>query len=114
MRDSSNTFICEVIGIIILHFIIGFAWLVYKLTKKEDKISNCLVCFKSIYCPVLKQRYTNSILMEKHEESRYVKRTQKDYTMSFKLQIVQEVERGITTISQVKKEYGIDLTNQVE
>ena len=37
MRDSSNTFICEVIGIIILHFIIGFAWLVYKLTKKEDK-----------------------------------------------------------------------------
>ena len=45
--------------------------------------------------------------MEKHEESRYVKRTQKDYTMSFKLQIVQEVERGITTISQVKKEYGI-------
>jgi transposase len=29
--------------------------------------------------------------MEKHEESRYLKRTQKDYTMSFKLQIVQEI-----------------------
>ena len=45
--------------------------------------------------------------MEKYEETRYVKRTQKDYSMSFKLQIVQEIERGITTISQVKKEYGI-------
>ena len=45
--------------------------------------------------------------MEKYEEIRYVKRTQKDYSMSFKLQIVQEIERGITTISQVKKEYGI-------
>ena len=36
MRDSSNTFIYIVAGIIILHFVIGFAWLVYKLTKKED------------------------------------------------------------------------------
>jgi hypothetical protein len=32
--------------------------------------------------------------MEKHEETHYVKRTQKDYSMSFKLQIVQEIERG--------------------
>jgi hypothetical protein len=30
--------------------------------------------------------------MEKHEESRYLKRTQKEYTMSFKLQVVQEIE----------------------
>ena len=45
--------------------------------------------------------------MEKHEETRFIKRTQKDYSMSFKLQIVQEIERGITSISQVKKEYGI-------
>ena len=36
MRDSSDTFIYVVAGIIILHFVIGFAWLVYKLTKKED------------------------------------------------------------------------------
>ena len=36
MRDSSNTFIYVVAGIIILHFVIGFAWLVYQLTKKED------------------------------------------------------------------------------
>ena len=30
--------------------------------------------------------------MENPNESRYIKRTQKDYTMSFKLQIVQEKE----------------------
>ena len=45
--------------------------------------------------------------MENHQENRYLKRTQKDYTMSFKLQIVKEIERGITSISQVKKDYGI-------
>lgn len=37
MRDNSNTFIYVVAGIILLHFVIGFAWLVYKLTKKNDK-----------------------------------------------------------------------------
>lgn len=45
--------------------------------------------------------------MENQEERRYVKRTQKDYTMSFKLQIVQEIERGVLSISQIKKQYGI-------
>ena len=45
--------------------------------------------------------------MENPQQSRYVKRTQKDYTMSFKLQIVQEIEQGLTTISLVKKEYAI-------
>ena len=45
--------------------------------------------------------------MEENEESRYVKRTQKDYTMSFKLQVVKEIEQGTTTISRVKKDYAI-------
>ena len=45
--------------------------------------------------------------MEKGQELRYVKRTQKDYSMSFKLQIVQEIEQGRTSISQVKKDYAI-------
>lgn len=45
--------------------------------------------------------------MEKHEETRYVKRTQKDYTMSFKLQIVQEIERGQLTSTEATKKYGI-------
>jgi transposase len=45
--------------------------------------------------------------MEKHEETRYVKRTQKDYSMSFKLQIVQEIERGQLTVTEAAKMYGI-------
>ncbi len=32
--------------------------------------------------------------MKEHKETKYIKRTQKDYSMSFKLQVVQEVERG--------------------
>ena len=45
--------------------------------------------------------------MEKDEETRYVKRIQKDYTMSFKLQIVQEIERGQLTSTEATKKYGI-------
>lgn len=45
--------------------------------------------------------------MEVPQESRYVKRTQKDYTMSFKLQIIQEIERGNLSITEAKKQYGI-------
>jgi len=45
--------------------------------------------------------------MENLENTRYLKRTQKDYTMSFKLKIVQEIERGKISISDVKIKYGI-------
>ncbi|HUH50691.1 MAG TPA: transposase [Flavobacterium sp.] len=45
--------------------------------------------------------------MKNQEERGYIKRTQKDYSMSLKLQIVQEIERGTTSIGQVKKDYGI-------
>ena len=45
--------------------------------------------------------------MKNQEERGYIKRTQKDYSMSLKLQIVQGIERGTTSISQVKKDYGI-------
>ena len=45
--------------------------------------------------------------MEKHEESRYLKRTQKDYTMSFKLQVVQEIEQGRISTYEVCRKYGI-------
>ena len=51
--------------------------------------------------------------MEKHEEVRYLKRTQKDYTMSFKLQIVQEIERGQLTITEATKKYGIQCRKTV-
>jgi hypothetical protein len=38
MRGNSNTFIYIVGGVILLHFLIGFGWLLFKLSKKkEDK-----------------------------------------------------------------------------
>ena len=45
--------------------------------------------------------------MENLEEIRYIKRTQKDYSMSLKLQIVNEIETGKVTISESIKKYGI-------
>ena len=51
--------------------------------------------------------------MENPQENRYVKRTQKDYPMTFKLQIVQEIEQGKLSIIQVKKSYGIQSRSTV-
>ena len=51
--------------------------------------------------------------MDNPQESRYLKRTQKDYTMSFKLQIVQEIERGQLTITAATKNYGIQCRKTV-
>lgn len=51
--------------------------------------------------------------MEKREESRYIKRTQKNYTMSFKLQVVQEIERGKLSTTEATKKYGIQCRKTV-
>ncbi len=51
--------------------------------------------------------------MENHQASRYVKRTQKDYSMSFKLQIVQEIERGQLTTTEATKKYSIQCRKTV-
>jgi len=45
--------------------------------------------------------------MKSSINKRYVKRTQKDYSLSFKLQLVEEVEQGHLTKSQAKEKYGI-------
>lgn len=37
MREDSNTFMYLVGGIILLHFLIGFIWLIVKFSKKKDK-----------------------------------------------------------------------------
>ena len=37
----------------------------------------------------------------------YTKRTQKDYSVSFKLQLVEEIEQGHLTKNQAKVKYGI-------
>lgn len=43
----------------------------------------------------------------------YVKRTQKDYSMSFKLQVVSEVERGETSLRDARLKYGIQGDNTI-
>ncbi len=35
--NNSNTTIYIVAAIIILHFVVGFGYLIYKMTKKNDK-----------------------------------------------------------------------------
>ncbi|WP_156152493.1 helix-turn-helix domain-containing protein [Flammeovirga sp. OC4] len=40
-------------------------------------------------------------------KSQYVKRTQKDYSMSLKLQIVSEVKSGQLSLKGAKRKYGI-------
>jgi hypothetical protein len=40
-------------------------------------------------------------------DSNYKKRTQKDYCLSLKLQIVQEIEQGLLTPMQATNKYGI-------
>ena len=41
------------------------------------------------------------------EKTNYVKRSQRDYSLSLKLQIVNEIEKGFTTVTQARKQYGI-------
>ena len=43
----------------------------------------------------------------------YVKRSQKDYTMSFKLQVVSEIERGECNTTGAVRKYGIQARSTV-
>lgn len=45
--------------------------------------------------------------MNNSNERDYSKRTQKDYSLAFKLQLVDEVEKGYLTYKQSQKKYGI-------
>ena len=45
--------------------------------------------------------------MKEKEEYQYIKRTQKDYSMAFKLAIVREVESGEIGIKAAARKYGI-------
>jgi transposase-like protein len=51
--------------------------------------------------------------MEKVEKVVYEKRSQKDYSMSFKLSVVQEIERMELSVTGAKKKYGIQGRNTV-
>ncbi len=51
--------------------------------------------------------------MEKREKVVYKKRSQKDYSMSFKLEVVKEIESGLISTSGAKKKYGIQARSTV-
>ena len=51
--------------------------------------------------------------MENQEEPRYLKRTQKDYSMSFKLQVVQEIEQGELSTHAACRKYGIQTRSTI-
>ena len=51
--------------------------------------------------------------MEELLQSAYVKRTQKDYSLSLKLQIVKDIEAGRLGITECKKKYGIQSRSTV-
>ncbi|MCQ2292091.1 MAG: transposase [Bacteroidales bacterium] len=44
--------------------------------------------------------------MEK-QENKYVKRTQKEYSMSFKMSVVREYEEGKVSLGELSRKYGI-------
>jgi len=45
--------------------------------------------------------------MEKTRERDPMKRTQRDYSLAFKLQVVEEVEKGLLSYKQSQRKYGI-------
>lgn len=51
--------------------------------------------------------------MKEQIETKYVKRTQKDYSYALKLSVVQEVERGELGITAAARKYGIQNSSTV-
>jgi transposase len=47
------------------------------------------------------------------QDSNYKKRTQKDYSLSLKLQIVQEIEQGLLTVTGALDKYGVQAASTV-
>ncbi|MEN8194858.1 MAG: helix-turn-helix domain-containing protein [Bacteroidota bacterium] len=52
-------------------------------------------------------------VMKTPENTGYVKRTQKDYSMSFKLQVVQEIEQGKESTTSSMRKYGIQARSTI-
>ncbi len=51
--------------------------------------------------------------MTERNHSQYIKRTQKDYSMSFKLQVVREIESGELSMTTATRKYGIQARSSV-
>ena len=45
--------------------------------------------------------------MKEKSENKYVRRSTRDYSVSFKLQVVDEIERGYLSITEALRKYGI-------
>lgn len=54
-----------------------------------------------------------TIIMEEQQESQYVKRTQGDYPLSLKLQIVQEIEQGKQSTTGAQRVYGVQARSTI-
>lgn len=54
-----------------------------------------------------------SIVMKKEARFVYEKRTQKDYSMSFKLEVVQEIERGELSTTGAQRKYGVQTRSTI-
>jgi hypothetical protein len=52
--------------------------------------------------------------MEKHEETRYVKRTQKDYSMSFKLQLFKKLKEDNLQLRNPQRLMAFKITTVVK
>ncbi|WP_017730205.1 helix-turn-helix domain-containing protein [Nafulsella turpanensis] len=51
--------------------------------------------------------------MRQGEEPEYVKRSQRDYSYGFKIQVVQEIERGEESTTSAQRKYGIQSRSTV-
>jgi len=51
--------------------------------------------------------------MKAKERSVYIKRTQKDYSLSLKLQVVKEIEQGTLNTTSAQRKYGIQSRSTV-
>ena len=51
--------------------------------------------------------------MEENSKNEYVRRTQKDYSMSFKMRVVQEIELGELSTRAATRKYGIQSRSTV-
>ena len=51
--------------------------------------------------------------MQEKTENKYFKRTQKDYSLSFKLQVVEEIERGELSITGATRKYGVQSDSSI-
>lgn len=78
---------------------------VYCFFEKKYLLSSLLFLFFSLCRPEI-ALHKKGQKMEK-SEYQYKRRSQRDYSYSFKLQVVREVERGELSLNEAKNKYGI-------